>query len=95
MINDIRTCLKHRCDCEPEYSLYRIEKWFYTFKAIICLLLNREPNQYRYGDFIYVATIRGGVYYPPSEPTVYWAEWQVVGIGLFKNWWAMQYSDSD
>ncbi len=68
---------------------------FYRLKALICLLLNREPdgkvNMYDYTHVLLTYTDggQGG-----HEYTVYWFEAIGVGGGLFRDWWVTYFEGS-
>ncbi len=69
---------------------------FYRFKALICILLNREPApDLDIYEHVHVTYTGGGSYAAPGEPTVHWFQAIVVGYGVFRNWWCTEYSDSD
>lgn len=92
----IKEALGQRCKPENEYYLNTFDKWFYTFKIVMCVCLDLDaPKSYSLYDKIDVATVNGGTHYTPGEPTVHWAEWAIVGFGYFKNWWWDYYQDSD
>jgi hypothetical protein len=92
----IRTLLAQHCRSEREYYLSPAQRWLYALKAIICLLLNRWDccGKLDYLDSVSVAYTGGGVYAPPSEPTVHWFEELRVGEGL-RRWCVFIDSDSD
>lgn len=79
-----------------EYGLrYRslLVQWGYTFKAIICLLLNREHKTYE--DYpVTVAWIDGGSGWSEFG-TQYWNERFCVGYGVFAGWWYEIKQDSN
>lgn len=38
----IKVCLRDRCNTEYDRSLNRLQRYFYTVKCIICIILNLE-----------------------------------------------------
>lgn len=81
-----------------EYFIPRRMRWFYRLKAIVCLILNREPdfsrNPYAHLDGVTIAYTNGGEYSSP-DGQIYWGEMLNVGYGLFSNWWQYVYQDSN
>lgn len=96
-MNDIKSSIFGKWSGDSEYFVPRWQSTFYRLKAAICLALNRQPTKdiNFYSENIVITYINGGSYYVPGEPTVYWSECIAVGHGLFKNWWAAIYSDSN
>jgi hypothetical protein len=80
--------LQQRCKVFGGWKLTRIQRWLYTAKALICLLLNSRDSLWS-EDSIEVAywNYHGG----------YNASWQEfhVGQGIFKNWVYDVYSNGD
>lgn len=78
-----------------KYAVQAWMRWLYVVKAIICILVGREPNDWKtfYERKIDMAIIRSGKNEIPEEPTEYWWEALAVGHGLFKNWWYVIYLD--
>lgn len=84
----------------------RLTRWFYRFKAAVCVLLNREyaPQNvqgitwgwmFYYDAFIPIVVLNAGA--SPGydhHPTVYWHETLAVGRGVFRNWLYVVNSDS-
>lgn len=81
-----------------EYYIERRWRWFYRLKAIVCLILNREPDyrkdRYIHLDAVTVAITQGGHSSTP-DGDVYWGEMFNVGYGVFRNWWHCIYQDSN
>lgn len=88
----IRTALKQHANHYQDYSLTFIQKWFYTFKFVICWFLPTRPNE-DYPDVVEVAIFNGRYYYSESCSNAYSWEYLAVGHGILKNWFA--YSDGD
>lgn len=46
--------IMQRAKCEDDYTLNRLERWFYTVKALVCLLFNWRRDLWL-GDRVTVA----------------------------------------
>lgn len=84
--------------CHRE-NLSLIGKIFYTTKAILCFLADREPKKsltdlYTEECFYECAVLGGGSYYN-GDGVSHWGETLIVGYGIFTNWWAIALQDSD
>lgn len=81
-----------RCSSETNWTLSRLDRWFYTFKAMVCLALNRKGRSSTWnGDpGVQVAIMR-------SERDGYgWsATWLSVGYGRTSGWRYQIHSDSE
>lgn len=70
---------------------------FYRLKALICCVLNRQPNYpfnfFNYSHIVLTYTASGS-YSTSDSGTIYWFEAIAVGDGLFRNWWCTYYQDS-
>jgi hypothetical protein len=78
--------LHDRAKPEWDYSLSRAIRWFYTVKALICLLLLRRVSPYEWQGAIIVAIWdywEGGNFEGPDNG---WKE-LVVGRGAFTDWY--------
>jgi hypothetical protein len=65
-------------------------RFFYAFKAIVCLLLDRDKKNksiFDSWDYIVVTCFGGGNSYIPEEPTQYYWDEFFVGYGIFSNWY--------
>ena len=82
---EIVKIIKHRCKPDDSYSLSRVQRWFYTLKCLICLLLNRHGDLWG-KDHVDVAVLRSYSHYD-------WIS-VVVGHGYFKNWYYDKYRES-
>lgn len=75
-------------DCSLDLNC--IQRWFYTLKAVICLLLNRRKNfGFEDIDSMVVMAVWNMTEWqsPDFMGTAYdWTE-LVVGIGIFKEWY--------
>lgn len=91
----IRKALKQHCNVTYGLKHSRAHlQWFYTFKAIICLLLNLEGNL-RTDYPVTVAWTDGGSGWG-ERGTVYWGERFAVGWGVFSAWrYALLQDSSD
>jgi hypothetical protein len=68
------------------------QRWLYTFKAIICFVLDRQPKSYE--DYpVVIAWTDGGSFWS-EYGTAYWSECLVVGHGLRRGWWYALDQDS-
>lgn len=83
----IKYVLIQRCKGHENWSLNRIQRWFYTLKSILCILFGLR-KQFTWDDDI----IDGVAYWDHStNPWGYygseydWTELDV-GYGYFKNW---------
>lgn len=73
------------------YSAW-MSRWFHTFKAIICILLNRYACST--ADYpIVIAYVDGGKGWS-EYGTMYWSESLVVGWGWRRGWWYALVQDS-
>lgn len=88
----IRYAVKQRCRPEWDYQLSMIARFWYTFKAIICLLIGRYNNT-RYPHCGVIAAVWGerplGGEYGGCE----WLELRV-RRGVFSGWFADIEADS-
>lgn len=81
--NGFRRAFIHRCKIEQNWSLHRAARWFYTVKALMCLLLDRrEPAGLQYPDKIEVAEIDFHWLYAGWSQDIL-----SVGHGVFRQWW--------
>ena len=83
----IKYAIVQRAKHHENYSLNRIQRWFYTFKAIICILLKLK-KQFTWKDDVVdcVATWNFTTYpYGYSGTEYSWTQLDV-GYGYFKNW---------
>jgi hypothetical protein len=95
MIEYIFKALRQRCKHEREYLLRPHERWFYTFKAIVCLILNRELPFRGYIDPpIHVAIVGSwqGYNWEFGVPS-YAYEALATAHGAFKDWGYCIYGD--
>ncbi len=81
----IKKAFAERAKCEDDYCLNRAQRWFYTFKCIICAKTNRRRpvSAGNYPTVIKVSTI----YFNGTWPSDWEAAWLQVGHGIFKQWW--------
>lgn len=86
--------IKQRCKPEYDYSINRLQRWFYTIKTLICILLNRQGDLWG-KDHIDVAILNYRPAYTMDVMGGY--DWTciVVGHGYFKNWCYDKYENSD
>lgn len=92
-LDDIRDILKYRCKPEREFYLVRRQRWFYTFKALVCIIFRRLSITYS-GEKINVAVVGGGISRDPEFGIIYWAEYLCVGDGVWSGWCCFTYMDS-
>ena len=64
--------VRQRCRCEDDYSLNRLERWFYTVKALVCLLFNWRADLWLQ-DRVTVAEFD-------------WQEWSSMEWGRMVEW---------
>lgn len=82
----IKLALKQRCKWHDNRSLSHLERYFYTLKVIICLLLNRRKNMCLSDSIDSVAVDNFRHSYSFDVVGGYdWEDLQV-GFGIFKNW---------
>ena len=96
MIYDIIEVLRGRALQEREYILKWYQRWFYTLKAVACIVLSRDPKLPDWSitlDHITVAILDSQRLYIPGEPTIYNYHAIVVGVGVFSNWWYCYHFD--
>lgn len=68
----------------------------YQIKAFICVRLNLWQKEYRERGEYYLLESEGGSGFNSYDGyTQYWFHDFGVGYGMFKNWWVIEYSDSD
>jgi hypothetical protein len=80
----VKAALKQRCKHHENYCLNRLERWFYTLKTCVCLILHREKSLYSVDciDAVAVIDLRPSI----AEYSGYdWIELSV-GYGILKNW---------
>jgi hypothetical protein len=84
----LKWAILQRCEYESDYTLNQLQRWFYTFKAIVCLLMNRKTDLWAEDCISTVAywDYHGG----------YRDSWEqlAVGRGVFKNWHYDVYQNS-
>jgi hypothetical protein len=68
------------------------QRWLYTFKAVLCIILNRY-RLYPYDYHVLIAYTDGGKSWS-EYGTSYWSEWLYVGWGWRTGWWYSITSDS-
>lgn len=97
MIEMLKAALAGKWSGQSEWYVPAHWEWFYRIKAVICILLNREPTRNTPDVWANVAVTwtAGGVWDAPGEPTVHWGECIMVGHGFLSNWWCTYYQDSD
>jgi hypothetical protein len=84
--------LKHRCKDDENFTLTRLERWFYIAKAWYCALVGRgwTEKHGQYPDEVEVSTLYSVKTYGGWE-----AAWFIVGHGLFRNWYVSINRDGD
>ena len=89
----IKNVLMQRGKFHDYYSLNCLQRWFYTLKTVICLLLNRRKTC-GFEDCIAMAVWNITEWQSPDfMSTAYdWTE-LAVGIGLLKGWYFDIYRD--
>lgn len=87
-----RRAFVDRCKIDGNWSLRRAWRWFYTLKAVLCVLLRREgrPAGERYPEHVEVSQVFLNKLYAGWEGC-----WLVVGYGVFRNWWFDVDSDGE
>jgi hypothetical protein len=82
----IRAAFSQRCKPSArDWNLRRSERWFYTAKCLLCVLLRREgrPKSVKsYAEAIEVGCHHNAKLYAGWE-----ARWIQVGHGVLRNWW--------
>jgi len=84
----IKEVLKQRGKFHDNYSLNRLQRWFYTLKTVICLLLNRRKTL-GFEDCIDSMAVWNMTEWQSMDfmGTAYdWTE-LAVGIGVLKGWY--------
>lgn len=90
--------IKQRCRHESNFWLSWIQRLFYTFKFVVCWVMNWQPDYSSFNTYDYnsvrVAVYNSGNFAAPGEPTVHWFEEVRVMRGL-GDWKFFFNSDSD
>lgn len=72
-LKQIAYALRIRCKCEGNYTLNRLQRWWYTYKAIICVALGRTHITWR-DDSISVAMWDFRKWHGPEWTSYDWRE---------------------
>jgi len=91
---EIIEVIKQRCKPEYDYSIDRLQRWFYTIKTLICILFNRQGDLWG-KDHIDVAILNHRPVYTMDVIGGYNWICIVVGYGYFKNWYYDKYENSN
>lgn len=84
----LQTAFAQRCKHEDNRRMNRLKRWFYTMKAVICLLLNRRNSLWpAEGYEVSYFNYQSGYHYS-------WDEFRV-GEGIFRNWHYDIYNNGD
>lgn len=87
----LAACLQQRCSVEHDHIVTRFDRWRFTAKAVICLLLRREGKRvycaYPGPDHIEVACLdsRSG-----SGPDGTWYSWDGVAVAMGWRYWRVE-----
>lgn len=74
--------LRWRCKIDGEWGLNRCQRWWYTFKALVCLLLcDWTHSDMDFGTCVDVAEIHYAKLYAGWEQEIF-----RVGRGVFSGW---------
>lgn len=87
--------LSQWCKHDDEWCLSWPRRVFYTLKALIAYWLPTEPKGSIWENSILVAAYGGGSYAPPGDVTIHWWYELRVGLGVFRNWWAVDLTESN
>ena len=97
LLDMIWAALSQRARCELDPQLSRLDRWFYTFKLIVCLLIDRELDYDNVAtsdivdNAVCVCITESGVQgSSPSSPAVHWFYYLGVGVGILHNWHYIQ-----
>lgn len=93
-LKEIKQILKQRCKYEDNRALNNIERFFYTLKVLICILLKRQKSLYTDPDSLCVAILNFRNAYSLDVMNGYDWEEIAVGYGLFENWHYDRYDNS-
>lgn len=79
--------LRHHATIDGNWTLRRRDRWWYTAKAIACMLLNREGAPERYADEIEVAAGNDSHWQHPEFGEAGSFDFLAVGPGVRSGWW--------
>lgn len=79
-----KEALKQRVKYNENIELNRTQRWFYTTKAIICLMIGRQKNLYTTDDKI--DSVANWGYWTSLDGGGNWTE-LAVGRGVLRNWY--------
>lgn len=91
LIKAVKSAIQRRSKDDGEYNLGRLQRWFYTVKLLVCVLIRNQRYQ------------RDDEDYPVRVSTYHYQElyagWEcsdiVVGHGVFKGWFYNLETDGD
>ena len=66
MINNIKLILRDRCNIEDNYNLSLAKRLFYSFKAIIAVILNLKEKNIS-DEKINIALVESNIIYVPDD----------------------------
>ena len=91
----VKKCVQRRGKIEQEVYLPRWQRWLYTVKAVVCILLNRwYDGEWDFADnYIAIAVWDGGHYIGQDYETIYW--WEQIEVSMnWRDWRVIMTSDS-
>lgn len=91
LIKAVKSAVRIRCKHDEEYGLNRLQRWFYTVKLLICVIIRNRRYQ------------KDGEEYPVRVSCYHYSDlyagWEcrdiVVGHGFLKGWFYNLEEDGD
>lgn len=87
----VKSALKDRCKCELDWTMNRLERWWYVLKLLVCVALRLK---YR-GKECWPECIQVGMWHNHHDGYGWDADWIRVGRGVFCGWWFDLHHDGD
>ena len=82
--------IRQRCRCERDWRLNRAERWWYTAKVLVCVVLHRDERAVPPDPFLHqIEVAHGGsmrTYHPEFGDGAEW-DYLAVGGGVRSGWW--------
>ena len=82
--------LRQRARCHMDWRLNHAERWWYTAKALICMMLRRDERAIPPDPFLHqIEVAHGGymrTYHPEFGEGAGW-DYLAVGGGVRRGWW--------
>lgn len=88
----VAVAIKERCKNDNNWCLTRWQRWFYTLKLLVCVLIRRGRPR---GLPSYPDVVEVGHHHFARTYAGWTASWIVVGYGIVRGWWYEIERDSD